>query len=53
MRKKNLLELMYQANARGTTVLVATHDERLYLGSRRRILELAKGRLGKSAGGKV
>jgi len=40
-----IMELFKQANARGTTVLLATHDHSLYQRFPRRVLTLEKGKL--------
>jgi cell division transport system ATP-binding protein len=40
-----IMELLAQANARGTTVMVATHDQTLLERYRRRVIALEKGQL--------
>jgi len=40
-----IMELFKRANARGTTVLLATHDHSLYQRFPRRVLTLDKGQL--------
>ncbi len=41
----DVLRLFFEANVRGTTILLATHDRRLYENSGRRILRLERGRI--------
>lgn len=43
--KDKILEIFKEANFRGTTVVVATHDKRLTENSHRRIIRLDKGRI--------
>jgi cell division transport system ATP-binding protein len=40
-----IMQLLYRINRAGTTVLVATHDKTLVDKMRRRVIELAKGRI--------
>ncbi len=40
-----IMELFAQANARGTTILMATHDRSLFRATSRRVLHLAGGRI--------
>jgi len=44
-RSREIMDLLAQVNARGTTVLVATHDRELLAQYARRVLVLDKGRL--------
>src|SRR5690606_35305257 len=44
-RSREIMELLQTANARGTTVLVATHDRELLRQYARRVLVLERGRL--------
>jgi cell division transport system ATP-binding protein len=44
-RTLEVMDLLYQANARGTTVVVATHDRSLLERYKRRVIVLEKGRL--------
>ncbi|MEM6733539.1 MAG: cell division ATP-binding protein FtsE [Myxococcota bacterium] len=44
-RAKEIVDLLDQANARGTTVVVATHDRELLENGGRRVVSLAKGRV--------
>jgi cell division transport system ATP-binding protein len=39
------MELLANANARGTTVLIATHDRSLLERYKRRVVQLERGRL--------
>jgi cell division transport system ATP-binding protein len=41
----SILELLFDANARGTTVVVATHDRSLLTRHHRRTIELSRGRV--------
>jgi len=43
--KEQILSIFKEANIRGTTVLVATHDRRVIENSHRRVIRLEKGRL--------
>ena len=43
--KEQILSIFKEANIRGTTVLVATHDRRLIENSHRRVVVLAKGQI--------
>jgi cell division transport system ATP-binding protein len=40
-----IMQLLYRINRTGTTVLVATHDHAMVNKMRRRVIELAKGRI--------
>ena len=44
-RTMELMDIMEELNARGTTVIFATHDERLFEGTRRRIICLKDGKM--------
>ncbi|OCC16058.1 Cell division transporter, ATP-binding protein FtsE [Dissulfuribacter thermophilus] len=44
-RTMEVLDIMDELNARGTTILFATHDERLFEGTMRRVVRLQDGRL--------
>ena len=44
-RTLEVIDLLYQANARGTTVVVATHDRTLLERYKKRVLMLERGRL--------
>ena len=39
------MELMEELNARGTTIIFATHDEKLFENTHRRVVRLENGRL--------
>jgi len=41
----DVLRLFFEANVRGTTIMLATHDRRLYENSGRRMLRLERGRI--------
>ena len=43
--KEQILSLFKDANIRGTTVVVATHDKRVIVNSHRRVIHLEKGRI--------
>ncbi|HBG08054.1 MAG: cell division ATP-binding protein FtsE [Geobacteraceae bacterium GWC2_58_44] len=43
--KEQILSVFKEANIRGTTVVVATHDKRVIVNSHRRVIRLEKGRL--------
>ena len=43
--KEQILEIFKEANIRGTTVVVATHDRRVTVNSHRRVIHLEKGRI--------
>jgi cell division transport system ATP-binding protein len=43
--KEQILSIFKEANIRGTTVLVASHDRRLFENSHRRVVVLAKGQI--------
>ena len=43
--KEQILSIFKEANIRGTTVVVATHDRRLIVNSHRRVILLEKGRM--------
>lgn len=43
--KEAILEIFKEANIRGTTVMVATHDRRVIANSHRRVIRLEKGRI--------
>ncbi|MCM0082027.1 cell division ATP-binding protein FtsE [Geomonas sp. Red32] len=43
--KEQILEIFKEANIRGTTVVVATHDRRVITNSHRRVIRLEKGRV--------
>jgi cell division transport system ATP-binding protein len=43
--KEQILSIFKEANIRGTTVLVASHDRRLIENSHRRVVVLAKGQI--------
>ena len=43
--KEQILSLFKEANIRGTTVVVATHDQRVIVNSHRRVIHLEKGRM--------
>ncbi len=45
VRTMEVLDIMDELNARGTTILFATHDERLFEGTRRRVVRLRDGRM--------
>jgi cell division transport system ATP-binding protein len=47
-RSAEILELLEQANARGTTVVVATHDKGLIAGTSKRVIRLEDGRVVRS-----
>ncbi len=47
-RTKEVVTLMNELNARGATIIFATHDENLFQDSHRRLLILEKGRLKRS-----
>ncbi len=47
-RTKEVVTLMNELNARGATIIFATHDETLFQDSHRRLLMLEKGRLKRS-----
>ena len=49
-RAKDILALLVTAHVRGTTILVATHDPALFGGDRRRLIELAGGRVVRGGG---
>ena len=42
-RTMEVMDLMEELNARGTTIIFATHDERLFEGSHRRVFRLSEG----------
>lgn len=44
-RTMEVLDIMDELNARGTTILFATHDERLFEGTMRKVVRLQNGRL--------
>ena len=44
-RSEEIMELLEHANSRGTTVIVATHDQTLLKQTNKRIIHLEKGRL--------
>lgn len=44
-RTMEVMDIMNELNARGTTILFATHDERLFEGTKRRVVRLKDGRL--------
>ncbi len=44
-RSVEIMELLHEANARGTTVMVATHDTELVERFRRRVIHLDRGRV--------
>jgi cell division transport system ATP-binding protein len=44
-RTLEVMDLLYQANARGTTVVVATHDRSLLERYKKRVIVLERGRL--------
>ncbi len=44
-RTMEVMELMEELNARGTTIIFATHDEKLFEHTHRRVLRLDNGRL--------
>jgi cell division transport system ATP-binding protein len=43
--KEQILSIFKEANIRGTTVVVATHDRRVMVNSHRRVIHLEKGRI--------
>jgi len=43
--KEQILAIFKEANIRGTTVVVATHDQRVIVNSHRRVIHLEKGRM--------
>jgi cell division transport system ATP-binding protein len=43
--KEQILSIFKEANIRGTTVVVATHDRRVTVNSHRRVIHLEKGRI--------
>jgi len=43
--KEQILSFFKEANIRGTTVVVATHDQRVIVNSHRRVIHLEKGRM--------
>src|SRR6185369_13963769 len=43
--KEQILAIFKEANIRGTTVVVATHDRRVIVNSHRRVIRLEKGRM--------
>jgi cell division transport system ATP-binding protein len=43
--KEQILAIFKEANIRGTTVVVATHDKRVIVNSHRRVIHLEKGRM--------
>jgi len=43
--KEQILAIFKEANIRGTTVVVATHDKRVTVNSHRRVIRLEKGRI--------
>ncbi|HJV64954.1 MAG TPA: cell division ATP-binding protein FtsE [Geomonas sp.] len=43
--KEQILSIFKEANIRGTTVVVATHDKRVIANSHRRVIRLEKGRM--------
>jgi cell division transport system ATP-binding protein len=43
--KEQILAIFKDANIRGTTVVVATHDQRVIVNSHRRVIHLEKGRI--------
>jgi cell division transport system ATP-binding protein len=43
--KEQILAIFKEANIRGTTVVVATHDRRVIVNSHRRVIHLEKGRM--------
>ena len=49
--KEQILSIFKEANIRGTTVVVATHDRRVMNNSHRRIIHLEKGRILEAADG--
>ena len=49
--KEQILAIFKEANIRGTTVVVATHDRRVMNNSHRRIIHLEKGRILEAADG--
>ncbi len=44
-RTNEVMELMAELNARGTTIIFATHDEKLFENTHRRVIRLENGRL--------
>ncbi len=44
-RTNEVMELMEELNARGTTIIFATHDEKLFENTHRRVVRLENGRL--------
>ena len=44
-RTNEVMELMEELNARGTTIIFATHDEKLFENTHRRVIRLENGRL--------
>jgi cell division transport system ATP-binding protein len=49
--KEQILAIFKEANIRGTTVVVATHDRRVTVNSHRRVIHLEKGRIVEVADG--
>ncbi|GFO56175.1 cell division ATP-binding protein FtsE [Geomonas sp. Red276] len=49
--KEQILEIFKEANIRGTTVVVATHDRRVITNSHRRVIRLEQGRVIEDGGG--
>ncbi len=45
LRTDEVIELMEELNARGATILFATHDERLFTNTHRRVIQLKNGKL--------
>jgi cell division transport system ATP-binding protein len=43
--KEEILTIFKEANVRGTTVVVATHDRRVIENSHRRVIRLDRGRI--------
>jgi cell division transport system ATP-binding protein len=44
-RTEEVMMLMEELNARGTTIIFATHDERLFENTHRRVLRLLNGKI--------
>jgi cell division transport system ATP-binding protein len=51
--KEAILNIFKEANIRGTTVVVATHDQRVIVNSHRRVIHLAKGQIVEADDGKA
>jgi cell division transport system ATP-binding protein len=51
--KEAILNIFKEANIRGTTVVVATHDQRVIVNSHRRVIHLEKGQLVEADDGKI